>query len=164
MAPDEADENYLEIVLTATDSGGLSGTSSVFLQPQTVQITLATNPSGLQVVYSGTTYSTPNSRTAVVGSKRTLNAPSPQGSSTFQAWSDSGAQQHDISIGATSATYTASYTSGPPPPSGTSYISDLTWVAAYNGWGPVEKDLSNGENERGTVGRSPSTASPTQRA
>ncbi|MFL6054953.1 MAG: NPCBM/NEW2 domain-containing protein [Actinoallomurus sp.] len=31
------------------------------------------------------------------------------------------------------------------PPSGTSYLSDLTWVRSTNGWGPVEKDRSNGE-------------------
>lgn len=26
------------------------------------------------------------------------------------------------------------------------YLSDLTWVSTNNGWGPVEKDMSNGEN------------------
>ncbi|GAA4613256.1 NPCBM/NEW2 domain-containing protein [Actinoallomurus liliacearum] len=31
------------------------------------------------------------------------------------------------------------------PPPGTSYLSDLTWVRSANGWGPVEKDRSNGE-------------------
>ncbi len=36
-----------------------------------------------------------------------------------------------------------------PPPSGTSYLSDLTWVRATNGWGPVEKDTSNGETAAG---------------
>jgi hypothetical protein len=32
----------------------------------------------------------------------------------------------------------------PPPPSGSTYVSDLTWTSATNGWGPVEKDRSNG--------------------
>jgi alpha-galactosidase len=32
-----------------------------------------------------------------------------------------------------------------PPPAGTSYLSDLSWTSATNGWGPVEKDTSNGE-------------------
>ena len=32
----------------------------------------------------------------------------------------------------------------PPPPTGTDYLSDLGWTSATNGWGPVEKDKSNG--------------------
>jgi alpha-galactosidase len=36
-----------------------------------------------------------------------------------------------------------------PPPSGTSYLSDLAWTTATNGWGPVEKDMSNGETAAG---------------
>jgi glucose/arabinose dehydrogenase len=34
----------------------------------------------------------------------------------------------------------------PPPPTGT-YLSDLTWTSATNGWGPPEKDRSNGESQ-----------------
>lgn len=33
----------------------------------------------------------------------------------------------------------------PPPPTTDSWASDLDWTAASNGWGPVERDLSNGE-------------------
>ncbi|MET9217478.1 NPCBM/NEW2 domain-containing protein [Streptomyces sp. NPDC003300] len=32
-----------------------------------------------------------------------------------------------------------------PPPAGTSYLSDLPWTTSSNGWGPVERDRSNGE-------------------
>ncbi|AGP59984.1 alpha-galactosidase [Streptomyces rapamycinicus NRRL 5491] len=35
------------------------------------------------------------------------------------------------------------------PPSGNSYASDLPWLSALNGWGPVEKNTSVGENEAG---------------
>ncbi|MDT4973305.1 MAG: alpha-galactosidase, partial [Pseudonocardiales bacterium] len=34
-----------------------------------------------------------------------------------------------------------------PPPSGTAYVSDLQWTSSSNGWGPVERDLSNGETK-----------------
>ena len=35
----------------------------------------------------------------------------------------------------------------PPPPTGTTYLSDLNWLGTpTNGWGPVEKDQSNGED------------------
>jgi chitodextrinase len=33
--------------------------------------------------------------------------------------------------------------------SGGVYITDLTWTSATNGWGPVEKDMSNGESAAG---------------
>src|SRR6185436_14029614 len=36
-----------------------------------------------------------------------------------------------------------------PPPSGDRYVSDLTATLATNGWGPVEKDMSNGEQAGG---------------
>ncbi|WP_323185653.1 NPCBM/NEW2 domain-containing protein [Kitasatospora sp. NBC_01287] len=35
---------------------------------------------------------------------------------------------------------------GAGPAAGTHQLSDLTWSLASNGWGPVERDLSNGEN------------------
>ncbi|MCQ6252077.1 NPCBM/NEW2 domain-containing protein [Streptomyces malaysiensis] len=35
------------------------------------------------------------------------------------------------------------------PPSGRSYASDLSWLSALNGWGPVEKNTSVGESEAG---------------
>lgn len=35
------------------------------------------------------------------------------------------------------------------PPAGGSAVSDLPWMSTVNGWGPVEKDTSNGESEAG---------------
>ena len=37
----------------------------------------------------------------------------------------------------------------PTPPSGTVPLSNVDWVSATNGWGPVEKDMSNGETAAG---------------
>jgi beta-galactosidase GanA len=36
----------------------------------------------------------------------------------------------------------------PPPPTGTVYVSDIPFTS-INGWGPVERDTSNGENAAG---------------
>ena len=36
-----------------------------------------------------------------------------------------------------------------PPTPGTHYLSDLDWMSATNGWGPVERDESNGETAAG---------------
>jgi alpha-galactosidase len=35
------------------------------------------------------------------------------------------------------------------PPSGVSSLGDLPWLSTTNGWGPVERNTSNGENEAG---------------
>ncbi|MFJ9564723.1 NPCBM/NEW2 domain-containing protein [Streptomyces fuscichromogenes] len=36
-----------------------------------------------------------------------------------------------------------------PPPTGNPYLSDLSFVSSSNGWGPVERDMSNGEQAAG---------------
>jgi hypothetical protein len=41
------------------------------------------------------------------------------------------------------------FTTATRPPAGTSYLSNLTWISANNGYGPVEKDMSNGESGAG---------------
>ena len=46
-APDHAYPCWLELQLTATDSGGLTSTTSVRLDPKTVVLTFKTNPGGL---------------------------------------------------------------------------------------------------------------------
>ncbi|MFE9883197.1 NPCBM/NEW2 domain-containing protein [Streptomyces sp. NPDC005784] len=43
----------------------------------------------------------------------------------------------------------AELTCGNGPSAGTHQLSDLTWTSASNGWGPVEKDRSNGEQAAG---------------
>lgn len=41
-------------------------------------------------------------------------------------------------------TDTVSVKTPPPPPTRDVWASDLEWVSATNGWGPVERDMSNG--------------------
>ncbi|MFU8854582.1 sulfatase-like hydrolase/transferase [Micromonospora sp. SL1-18] len=40
-------------------------------------------------------------------------------------------------------------TVAPPAPGADGYLSDLAWISASNGWGPVERDMSNGEQGAG---------------
>ena len=115
--PDHGDDTHFELVLNATDNNGLTGTASVAVHPQAVNITLGTSPSGLQVVYDGTAVTAPFSRPTIVGSTHTIFAPSPQGAATFAGWSDGGAQQHTVTLGAADATYVANFNvpgGGPP--------------------------------------------------
>ncbi|MFD6347604.1 sulfatase-like hydrolase/transferase [Streptomyces roseolus] len=44
---------------------------------------------------------------------------------------------------------TGTVTTPPPAPIRDAYLSDLTWISATNGWGPVERDASNGKNAAG---------------
>jgi alpha-galactosidase len=47
------------------------------------------------------------------------------------------------------ATTAVSFRLAVPPPAGSTYLSDLPWLSASNAWGPVEKDMSNGETAAG---------------
>jgi glucose/arabinose dehydrogenase len=118
-APDHEYPSYLELRLTATDSGGLQDTESVLLDPQTVALSFQSSPSGAQLVVGSSAGTTPFSRTVITGSVNSISAPSPQtlGGVTyaFAAWSDGGAQSHNVVANA-AATYTATYAVSDPPP------------------------------------------------
>ena len=141
-APDHGDNSYFEITLWATDNGGATATTTRTVNPETSQVTFNTSPTGLQIVYGGVSRSAPFTVTSIVGSTQTISAPSPQGNNVFSSWSDGGAQQHNITVGASNTTLTANFTTGG---STTTYVSDLTPTSSTNGWGPIERDRSNGE-------------------
>ena len=66
--PFDEHPSWIELRLTATDSSGLSTTVSQRIDPQTVALNFASAPSGLQVTFNSTNYTTPFTRTAIVGS------------------------------------------------------------------------------------------------
>jgi PKD repeat protein len=113
IAPDHEYPSYLELRLTATDSGGLKSTVTRRLDPRTVVLSFQTNPGGMQLVVGGTQSAASFTRTVIVGSKNTVVAVSPQmkgpKSYTFTSWSDGGAQTHDVIAPATATTYTAKF-------------------------------------------------------
>jgi PKD repeat protein len=113
VAPDHEYPAYRELRLTATDSGGLTSTKRVRLDPRTVVLGFRTNPTGLKLVVGSRRRKTPFSRTVIVGSTNSVSAISPQtlgGTSyRFQRWSDGGAQSHNIVAPASATTYTATY-------------------------------------------------------
>jgi len=116
VAPDHEYPSYLELRLTATDSGGLTDTKSVRLDPETVALTFQSEPAGLQLTVGSSSETTPFSRTVIAGSKNSVSALSPQTlggiNYAFASWSDGGAQSHDIVAPDTAATYTATYNGG----------------------------------------------------
>ena len=104
--------SHLELRLTATDSGGLTDTKSIQLNPRTVTLTFNTSPGGLQLVLDQSQLATPFSRTVIQGSTHTISAPSPQTKARknwlWKSWSDGGAQTHTV-VANSSTTYTATY-------------------------------------------------------
>jgi glucose/arabinose dehydrogenase len=112
-APDHEYPSYLELRLTVTDSGGLTDTRTLRLDPRTVALTFQTTPGGLSLVVNATASKASFSRTVIVGSTNTISAPTPQnkGAKTyrFASWSDGGAQTHTVVAPATATTYSARY-------------------------------------------------------
>src|SRR5207247_3156633 len=84
-APDHEYPCWLEVQLTATDSGNATATTSVRLDPETVNLTLASTPTGAQLALNSAADAAPFTTTVVIGSSNTISAPSPQtiGSNTY---------------------------------------------------------------------------------
>jgi uncharacterized repeat protein (TIGR01451 family) len=112
VAPDHEYPSYLELTLTATDSGGLTDTETIRLDPRTVVLTFQSSPTGLQLTVGSSSSATTFTRTVIEGSTNSISAASPQtlGGTTynFVSWSDGGAATHNI-VASASATYTATY-------------------------------------------------------
>jgi glucose/arabinose dehydrogenase len=112
-APDHDYPSYLELVLTATDSNGASASTSVVLQPKTVNLTFQTAVSGLSLAVGPLSQKAPFTRTVIIGSANAVTATSPQtlnGTTyAYKSWSDGQGMSHVIVAPATNTTYTATY-------------------------------------------------------
>jgi len=113
VAPDHDYPSHLELRLTVTDSGGLSDTETLRLDPRTVNLTFASDPPGLSLAVGQESVTAPVARTVIVGSTNSISAPTPQSLSGsllgFSSWSDGGARTHEIVAPETASTYTASF-------------------------------------------------------
>jgi PKD repeat protein len=112
-APDHEYPSHLEISLTARDSGGLSATVTQELHPRTVELTLASEPAGMQLALgSEPPRAAPFTRQVIQGSTNSIGAVTPQhlGDVTydFAAWSNAGARNHTTEVDA-DTTLTASF-------------------------------------------------------
>jgi glucose/arabinose dehydrogenase len=164
IAPDHEYPAYLELTLTATDSGGLTDTETLRLDPRTVVLTFQTAPSGLQLTAGSSTSTATFTRTVIVGSRTSVSAPSGQtlGGTVynFVSWSDGGAATHII-VASTSTTYTATFqpgqdTQAPTAPTNmiASAISssqiNLTWTAATDNVGVTQYLIERCEGQNCT--------------
>jgi hypothetical protein len=112
-APDHEYPSHLLLELTATDSQGQSTTVSRQLDPTTVTVTLASQPSGAQLTLGQRTAAAPVVGTLLQGGTTTVSAPAQQivGGATrrFGGWSDGGLATHNVTA-ATALNLTATYT------------------------------------------------------
>ena len=143
-----------EIVLTVTDSDGLTHTSSVFIFPDKVNLSFDTSPSGLTLQIDGIAKVTPFVLQELKGFQHTISAPAQTFGGTsyaFASWSDGGAQSHGIVTPTADQSYVATFgaLSGPTP------------VAAYGfteGSGTSAADAS-GTGNTGAIGSATWTTS-----
>jgi hypothetical protein len=112
FAPAHGYPAWLDLTLTATDSNGVSASTTRRLDPRTVNLSFDTVPTGLQVSVNGEVSTAPFTRTVIKGSTNSMTAVTPQvlGGQTyaFQGWSDGGAASHSV-LASTAATYTATF-------------------------------------------------------
>jgi glucose/arabinose dehydrogenase len=104
---------WFRVHLKVTDSGGLSSSTFVDVNPVVAQLTLNTSPAGLQVTLDGQPAVSPLSASSVVGMKRNIGVISPQTLNgktyAFSSWSDGGAALHTVTTPTNSSTYTATF-------------------------------------------------------
>ena len=135
---------FYRIHLEARDSSGLRTSVHRDIFPRIAVAQFLTEPSGLQIKLDGQPLTTPVALEGVVNLMRSMAAfPQLLGSEwyDFDAWSDGGEAEHWFAFPANETTFVASYRRWDG-----AFISDLTWLTdEQNGWGPPERDRSNGE-------------------
>ena len=117
--PDHEYPSFLELKLTATDGRGLSASTSVQLDPKTVDLTLESKPAGMRLSVGAVSGTAPVTTTVIVGSADSVNAPDQTLDGTpysFSSWSDGGAAAHSITAPGTATTYTATFQGPEHPP------------------------------------------------
>jgi PKD repeat protein len=113
VAPDHEYPSYLELTLTVTDGTGLTDAASVRLDPDAVDVTFASEPSGVALTVGGGGVTTPATARLIVGSETTVGAPASVvvggRKYAFRSWSDGGAISHEFVAPATATTLRAVY-------------------------------------------------------
>lgn len=104
---------WYEIIATATDNNGVSGTDSVNIFPLKSNIIINTFPSGLGFKLNGIPFTSPQTFQTLENFKHEISVVSPQtlNSKTynFTGWSDGGSQTHNITVPVADRTYTATF-------------------------------------------------------
>ncbi|NNL47589.1 MAG: DUF4038 domain-containing protein, partial [Acidimicrobiia bacterium] len=107
------EHTFFRFTLTATDADGLSGSTSVQIDPDKVNLSLTTNPPGLEVLWDGIAVETPAVIPTLIGFQHTITAPSQQPLSgrlyQFDVWSHGGPAEFVTIIPNQDVAYNADY-------------------------------------------------------
>jgi glucose/arabinose dehydrogenase/uncharacterized membrane protein YgcG len=111
-APDHSFPSYINFILSASDSRGLSAEASVKIKARPVSLQIHSEPPGIEIGVGESTVTAPAEYLVIENSRTTVAAPSEAVVGgvkyAFQGWSDGGARVHEVSSTA-SGTYTAIY-------------------------------------------------------
>ncbi|MCX5910582.1 MAG: hypothetical protein NTV04_01515, partial [Deltaproteobacteria bacterium] len=110
--------SYTDTITFTNSTNGTETTSrsiGLTVATNTPVYTISTNPSGLQVIVDGASYTSPKTFTWTLGTSHTLSVSSPLGGSAgiqhvFSSWTDGGAQAHSIKASADTTNYVATFT------------------------------------------------------
>jgi glucose/arabinose dehydrogenase len=113
LAPQHEYPSYIDVVVRVSDKRGLSGTATMRIDPRTVDLSLASNPPGVQLLAGSDSQPTPFTTKAIDGSEILISAPATAvlGGTTynFANWSDGEGREHPI-VSSSQSSYTATYT------------------------------------------------------
>ena len=102
--------SYVEVIVEAQDTGGLSTSASRDAVPRRISVTLATSPTGRRVRFNGEgPFVGPTTVTGWSGWGVRLNALTPQDGYVWTSWSDGGAAIHTVTLPTSNVTYLARY-------------------------------------------------------
>ncbi len=156
-----------EIILTVTDSTGLTATDTIRVYPEKVNVDLTTNPLGGTVTVDGVPRTAPATIDTAIGFEHTVIAPetfcSAQDEYGFASWSDSGARQHDITVPEGGLSLTADYAATGTCALPTGLVLQLegdTGITESGGVVSGWSDQSGSGNDLSAVGDPTVTATP----
>jgi glucose/arabinose dehydrogenase len=112
-APDHEFPSHIELVLVAVDSSGIRRTTSVRLDPETVRLTLQSQPPGLPLSVGLDTFVAPVGRELIAGGRTSLSAAPIEllggNAYAFVGWSSGQPATHDLGPLLTDQTLLATY-------------------------------------------------------
>jgi glucose/arabinose dehydrogenase len=112
-----SDNVWMRFHLRATDSAGLTTEVTRDVMPQKVQLSLASQPTGLSLTLDGQPFTAPRVVTGVVGIERDVGAANQVFNGRtyqFSHWSDGGAATHTIATPANNTLYVAVFIDAGP--------------------------------------------------
>jgi glucose/arabinose dehydrogenase len=164
-------DHFFRIILTVTDSQGLSYQVTRDIYPKVVDVSIRTQPSGLQVTLDGQPKTTPINGEWVVNVPRSIGDLSPQvvngQTYIFQSWSDGGSHLHTVITPNTNTIYTAIYSPGIAMPNYYTIAnpsltwSPVPWARAYHIQVDNNSDFSSPEYENSTISPGATSIAPT---